>query len=269
MKKFLTTFALYSDHRQTLYEQFIRPRFAKYAEMHGMKFVELNNDNFKIQILHPEFDVRENMHFNRWLLFKRLLNEGKLNDGDILYNFDADVFIKEMNQHFEPEKGFSYAIDSGNTHCFGFFALKINEFSRRLIDAIIDRERWLKVSQYEFFNEHNNTKGKWHLADQQTYYTCAGIKPHSWESFYDLDNLGFHSYPTEYTIFSLDELKENVNVLPTEWNVTQLYDETGDHKTGKPNTYDINQTTLDKTIFRHFAGGQPWRFDEYTQKYPI
>ena len=32
MKKFLTTFALYNDHRQTLYEQFIRPRFAKYAE---------------------------------------------------------------------------------------------------------------------------------------------------------------------------------------------------------------------------------------------
>ena len=57
MKKYLTTFALYSDHRQALYEQFIRPRFAKYAEMHGMKFVELNNDNFKIQILHPEFDV--------------------------------------------------------------------------------------------------------------------------------------------------------------------------------------------------------------------
>ena len=46
MKKFLTTFALYNDLRQTLYEQFIRPRFAKYAEMHGMKFVELNNDNF-------------------------------------------------------------------------------------------------------------------------------------------------------------------------------------------------------------------------------
>ena len=269
MKKFLTTFVLYDPHRQAMYEKYIRPRFQKYADMHGLKFIEMNHSNFNIRTLHPEFDQRENMHFNRWMLFKDLLDKGSLKDGDVIYNYDADIFINKMDEFVDVDKGFTYAIDSGNTHCFGFFALKINEFSRKLINAIINRERWLEVSNYEFFNEHNNEKGKWHIADQQMYYTCAGIKPHSWKPFYEIENLGFHSYPTEHTLFSLKELKENVQVLPTEWNVTQLYEETGDHKIGKPNTYDINRTTPEKTIYRHFAGGQPWRFEEYNIKYPL
>jgi len=267
MKKFLTTFALYDDYKQNLYSQYIKPRYIKYSQLHGLKFVELNHNNFSIKTLHPEFPPRENMHFNRWMLFKDLLDQNVINDGDIIYNFDADIFIKDLNKFFTPTKAFSYAIDSGNTHCFGFFALLINNFSRKLIDNIINRERWLKVSQHEFFNEHDNTKGRWHIADQQMYYTCAGIKPHSWKSFYELDNYGFHSYPTEHTIFSLTDLLDNINVLPTEWNVTQLAEETGDN--GKPNMYDIVQTTEEKTIFRHFAGGQPWRFNEWSLKYPL
>lgn len=263
MKKFLTTFSLYRDQRHNLYETYIQPRFKKYSELHGLKFVELNFSNFQIQQLHPEFPPGENMHFNRWLLFKELLDKNSLKDGDIVYNFDADIFIADLNKFFIPEKSFTYAIDSGNTHCFGFFVLKITPFTRKLIDNITSRERWLKVSQYEFFNEHNNAKGRWHIADQQMYYTCAGIKPHSWKPFYELENLGFHSYPTEHTIFTLEELKENVEVLPTEWNVTHLIEETGDN--GKPNTYDIVRTTKDKVIFRHFAGGQRWLCDEWTE----
>jgi len=266
MKKYLTTFALYDQYRQNMYDVYIKPRFQRYADLHNLKFVELNRTNFSIKTLHPEFDQRENMHFNRWLLFKDLLNSNTLMDGDIIYNFDADIFINKLEKYILPEKSFTYAIDSGNTHCFGFFILKINDFSRKLIDAIISRERWLEVSQYEFFNEHNNTKGRWHIADQQMYYTCAGIKPHSWKSFFELENYGFHSYVTPHTLFSLEELKANVEVLPTEWNVTQLYEETGDHTKGTPNTYDINRTTFEKTIFRHFAGGQPWRYEEYNNK---
>ena len=56
MKKFLTTFVLYDPQRQALYEKYIRPRFQKYADMHGLKFIEMNHSNFKIRTLHPEFD---------------------------------------------------------------------------------------------------------------------------------------------------------------------------------------------------------------------
>jgi hypothetical protein len=33
--------------------------------------------------------------------------------------------------------------------------------------------------------------------------------------------------------------------------------------------YDMNITTRDKTILRHFAGGQPWLFEKYTLEYPF
>jgi len=267
MKKYLTTFSLYDGERKFLYENYAKPRFQRYAEIHGLEFIEFNEKNFSIQTLHPEFDSRENMHFNRWLQFKKMISDGMIKDGDIIYNFDADIFIKEMDQFFIPEKGFTYAIDSGNTHCFGFFALKINDFSKKLIDLIVNRERWLKLKDYIFFNEHYNQYCKWHIADQQMYYTCAGIKPHSWQSFYELPHCGLHSYVTEHTVFSLDELYKNVNILPTEWNVTQLLEETGSN--GKPNTYDIVKSSIDKTIFRHFAGGQKWRFEEYSKLYKI
>ncbi len=277
MKKFLTTFALYDDDKKNLYETHVKPRFERYAKLHGLKFIEFNHANFKPKILHPEFGdasrygpgnlFRENLHFNRWVLFKKLLDDNNINDGDIIYNFDADIFIKEMNEYFEPDKTFSYAIDSGNTHCFGFFVLKINEFSRKLIDNIINRERWLKVSEYDFFTENGNKKTKLHINDQWMYYTCAGIKPHSWISFHDLDNLGFHSYPTEHTVFSLDELKENVNVLPTAWNVTSKFQDT--EPNGEPNIYDINRVPKDKIIFRHFASGQLWDFEQYSNQHPL
>jgi hypothetical protein len=268
MKKYLTTFSFYEGEREYLYNTYAKPRFQKYADLHGLKFVELNKFNFNIETIHPEIGIKDNLHFNRWLLFKKLLDAGTLKDGDIVYNIDADIFIKEINQFFIPEKSFTYAIDSGNTHCFGFFVLKISPFTRTLIDNIISRERWLKVRDHVFFNEHDNKHGKWFIADQQMYYTCAGIKPHSWKSFYELENLGFHSYPTEHTIFTLEELKENVEVLPTEWNVTHLIDETMEN--GKRCAYDIVHSTREKAIFRHFAGGtQPWRFQEYDALYPL
>lgn len=267
MKKILTTFSLYSGEKDELYTKYIAPRFNYYANKHGLEFKEFNKDNFLHQTLHPEFDWKENMHFNRWMIFKKMLNTGEITDGDYIYNFDADVFIKDVNSYICPSQGFTYAIDSGNTHCFGFFILHINEFSRRLIDLIIDRERWLKVSKYIFWNEHFNKWGTWHIADQQMYYTTAGIKPHSWKSFYNLPHCGFHSYPTEHTIFSLKELKENVLILPTEWNVTQLLEETGE--CGKRNKYDIVHCTREDTIFRHFAGGQRWMCKEYDELFPM
>jgi len=265
MKRLLTTFALYDGYKLQMYEQYIRPRFVKYAELHNLEFREFNNNNFTIEKLHPEIDEKENLHFNRWLTFKKLIDSGELTDGDIIYNFDADIFIKDYSGYFIPEKSFTYAIDSGNTHCFGFFTIKVSDFSRKLIDNIVSRDRWLSLREYEFYNEHDARVERIHIADQQMFQTCAGIKPHSWQSFFEISNLGWHSYVTEHTLFSLDDLRANVQVLPQEWNTTHLLEETG--YGNARNTYDINHTTRDKVIFRHFAGGQPWRFAEWEQEF--
>jgi len=268
VKKFLTTFALYDDiYKQDLYNRFIKPRFQKYASLHDLKFIELNKSNFEAKHHHPEISLKENLHFNRWLMFKDLIDKNILKDGDIVYNFDADIFIKNYNAFFIPDKSFTYALDSGNTHCFGFFVLKITPFTRTLIDNIVSRERWLKLREFVFFNEHDNKHETLHIADQQMYQTCAGIKPHSWQSFEELENKGLHSYVTEHTIFSLPELLENVTILPVEWNTTHLIEETGNVEQNIRDKYDIIHTTRDKVNFRHFAGGQPWRFQAWENEF--
>jgi hypothetical protein len=273
MRKILTTFAIYDDARQEKYEKWIRPRFQKYADMHGLEFIEKNKSNWETIILHPEFAecgwgvVRENMHFNRWLYFQQLLDNNELKDGDIIYQFDCDIFIKEMNTFYDPQKSFSYAIDSGNGHCFGFLVIKINEFTRKLIKNIISRELWLKARVAKFLDDRTGQAVTWHIADQQMWYTLAGIKRYSKESFFNLPNYGFHSEVTELTLFPLEEIIDNVHILPLEWNVTHLLEETG--RFGQRNEWDCNHTTEKDTILRHFAGGQPWRFEEYTNKYPL
>jgi hypothetical protein len=56
----------------------------------------------------------------------------------------------------------------------------------------------------------------------------------------------------EDTVYSLDELNEHVQILPTEWNVTQME--------GESNTdFNINKVRKEDVIIRHYAGGQQWR----------
>ena len=80
----------------------------------------------------------------------------------------------------------------------------------------------------------------------------AGIVPHSEESFWNLPNNGWHSDKTDMTLYSLDELNEHVEVLPTAWNVTEMEGESSCQ-------YLINKVNREDVIIRHFAGGQQWR----------
>ena len=269
MNKFVLVMAYFddNDNRMKLIEQYARPKFQQFADMHNLKYIEKNKSNYIPIMLHDDLPFRENFHYNNWLVLDSYINDGTLKDGDIVYRYDSDVYIAKPENFFIPEKSFTYAIDSGNSHCMGFYIIKINDFSKKLIKNIISKERYAKLKNYSFFNEHDNIKRPFTvLADQQSYYTCAGIKPHSWTPFYDLPNHGFHSYPTEHTIFTLDELINNVQILPTEWNVTHLLEETGQY--GQRNTYDIVHCTKEKTINRHFAGGQSWNFKEWKEYKP-
>ena len=99
--------------------------------------------------------------------------------------------------------------------------------------------------------------------DQDAYYYLVGLPGHSWKSYYDLPNYGFKTFE-KHSIFTLEEILENTEILPVEWNVTELVDETGIN--GNPNKYDINRTTKDKVIARHFTGGgngRSWAFKEW------
>lgn len=269
MKKYFVTLAIYDGEKERIFKEYISPRNKRYCEMHGLKYVEITKNDFQPQIYFPELGPGDNFHFNRWHIFKKLLESGKLQDGDLVYQFDADTFICQMDKIHNPTKSFTYAIDSGNTHCFGFFILKIDAWTRNLVDLLISKERFYKCKDFKIWNEHFNEERTFYHGDQQAYYVNAGIKPHSWQSFYELPNNGLHSKVTEHTIFSLDELLEHVEILPTEWNVTHLYEETGDKLTGKPFLYDIVHANPDNVIYRHFAGGQPWLVDEYTKRYPM
>ena len=60
-------------------------------------------------------------------------------------------------------------------------------------------------------------------------------------------------------LYSLEDLYENVEVLPTAWNVTEFEGESSCE-------FLINKTLKQDVIIRHFAGGQQWRKEWWNYK---
>lgn len=258
----------YTGWKLDYFRKYMAPRNKRYCELHGYKYIETSPETLHVSQIFPGVPDRDNIMFFRWQVFKNAIETGMVKDGDIINHFDCDVYIAQPYKKFETTKSFTYAIDSGNTHCMGIFSMKINDFTKKLIDAITSRDRFEALKNYPLFKEDVGQYVPFYACDQHAYYHTAGIKPHSWVSFLNMPNFGFHSCKTEYTIFSLDELKEHVEILGPEWNTTHLIEETGEN--GKPNYYDIVHIEKEKVINRHFAGGQPWlcpEWEAYSQKY--
>lgn len=250
--KYLMVFASYPDWRQEFFETYMSPRNKEYCKLHDFEYLEYKN---KLEPYRGSYT---------WLKFTKvrdLLNDGTLKDGDILTHIDADMCIVKKDQPYETKKSFSYSIDSGNTHCMGSYSIKVNEWSRKLIDLILDEERYSilndVVSVHEEFGYINSF---WHeFREQASWYSLAGIKRHSKEPFWNFSNFGWHSdkigktnQVNEWTVYSLEELYEHVEILPTEWNVTEMEGESDCR-------FNINKTSKEDVIIRHFAGGQKWR----------
>jgi hypothetical protein len=88
--------------------------------------------------------------------------------------------------------------------------------------------------------------------EQAAWYTMTGTIYHSWVPFTDMPNTGFHSDISDELKYTLEELKEHVQIFSTDWNVT--------HVAGEGfNDYFMIPTDRKKTILRHFAGGQRWQ----------
>jgi len=247
MKRIMFVISKYNDNRQKIFNEIISPRNKEYALKHDFKYVEIKNDA-------PLSLIRNNPIWWKSFIIKDLLNKNKLNDGDIITVLDADMFITDITAKFTSDKSFTYSIDSGNTHCMGWYTIKINDWSRKLIDNITDEKRYQKLINKKTIHPRFNTYSSlWEIwAEQASWYSLAGIIRHSDTSFWDLNNYGFHSDVTEDVIYSIDELNKNVCILPTEYNVTEWENESSCE-------FNINSLKDRKNVkLRHFAGGQNW-----------
>jgi hypothetical protein len=248
--KILLVIANYKDNRQKIFDEGISLINQEYCRVHGFNYIVSSGIE----------TGRESPIWQKFFYVKKLLNENALKDGDKITVLDADmVFAKisyvspDKNFSYETGKSFSYAIDNGNTHCMGNYTMTINEWSRRMVDLVIDEERFQKYKSTEIWQ-------RW--AEQASWYSLCGIKEHSWIPFLNLPNYGWHSNKTDDTLFSIEELEEHIEIRPPEWNTTLLEEEADDPVSQMLQKYNIIRTKKENTIIRHFGGGQPWR-EEY------
>lgn len=247
MKKYLYVYANYKDERQEIFENYISKRNKEFCRIHNYEYLELKED---VTPFRGNYTWLKFSQVNEWV------NSNFLKEGDLILNLDADMSIQKFDLDYPNDKTFSYSIDNGNTHCMGNYSLKINEWGKNLLDNILSETRYNdlkdKITRHELFGTDSSF---WdHFREQASWYSLAGIKRHSQESFFNLPNYGWHSDKNEYTIYSLKELHENVHILPTEWNVTIMSGESN----GDSFPYFINKTKKEDTIIRHFAAGTEW-----------
>lgn len=245
MKKILLVFADYKDQRQQFFDQHMSQRNQEYADKHGFEYLELKENLYK---------YRGSYTWLKFTILEQMLEEGYIKDGDIVTHLDADMCVVKTDIPYQTSKSFSYSICSGNTHCMGSYSIKVDEWSKGLISNILSDDRYAAlndaVSRHDRFGYVNSF---WHeFREQASWYSLAGIKRHSDKPFWEYPDYGWHSEKNEWTLYSLKDLHEHVEVLPTEWNVTEFEGESSCE-------FLINKTPKEDVIIRHFAGGQPWR----------
>lgn len=250
MKKILFVIARYNDYRQEIFDKIISPRNKLYCEKHGYKYVEIRN-NHKL----PLFSRNSDVTWCKFTIVKELIDNNIVNDGDIITHLDADIYIYNLEKSLVSERSFTYAIDTGNTHCMGWYSLIINEWSKKMIYTLLDEKRHDKMSSEFVYHDglNSNFSYMYQGKEQGAWYVMAGIKCHSNTPFNQLPNNGWHSYVTDNTVYSLEELYENVEIFPLEYNITELEGESDCR-------WNIYKWTRPKNevVLRHFAGGQNW-----------
>jgi len=247
--KYLFVLAAYNDNRQEIFDKIFSKQNKVFCGRHDYKYVEIRKEN------NPQ-PFRGNYTWNKFKVVDDLLTTGVLKDDDIIVNIDADMLITNINFDLMPQDGktFSYSIDSGNTHCMGWFGLRINHWGRNLISNILSEDRYLrlkdKISIHERFKTYSSFWNE--FREQASWYSLAGIKRHSDIPFWDIDNFGFHSEMNEDVVYTIEELHKNVDVFPTSFNVTEWEGESSCN-------FNINKLEDRNQVYiRHFAGGQDW-----------
>jgi len=241
VKKVFVCYANYKGEKSQFFETLTEPNFKEYCEIHGIElYLIKDQEKHKID-RHPTW--------MSWQIIQDLMKSGYLVDGDKVFSLDADTCIVDMHADMTSKKSFSYAIDSCNTHCMGFYSISVDAWSRNLVDDVLNERVYQKLKDTPIWSMWN---------DQASIYELFGIKRHSWIPFERMENYGWHSAVSPDTKYSISDLHDHVEILPTTYNVTHVAGESF-------NEYFINPTRGKDTIIRHFAGCPTWDaryFDE-------
>ena len=217
--KYFFTIARYSDYRQKIFDEVISPRNQAYCDRHGYKYVVIGND----QEVTP---FRGNITWNKISIIRDLLNAGKLQDGDIITNFDADCLIVNDREEFAPDGGRSMALalDSGNTYCFGWTSFKIDEWSRNFINRLLDDRLWHNriqiATKHEGFPNRPPYPFALEFREQAMFYSLFGIKRHSNEPFEHMHHRGIGSARDTDTVYDVYDFAKHVKLYGPEFNCT-------------------------------------------------
>jgi hypothetical protein len=244
--KFLFVMADYNDWRQQFFDDYVSPHNKAYCKKWGYEYLEVKDAKV----------YRGNHTWNKFKIPLDMIESHDFLMGDTITHIDADMAIS-LDHDLSFDKNFSYAIDSCNTHCMGFYSLKVNAWSHHLLCSILSNKRYEDLKDKKTIGSMNEYSSFWNIfREQASWYSLSGVKRHSWTPFFDLPNYGFHSEENKWTYYTLDELRKNVGVLPVEYNVTHIPEEDGDDK------FYMNPCNK-KPIIRHFAGGRKWRKEYY------
>lgn len=243
--KYLFVLSSYSDYRQKIFDEIISPRNKQYCDIHGYKYVEIRKE-------HNPKPFRGNYTWNKFSIPLDLINSGVLKEGDILIHYDADILnVKpEISLEIPEDKSFGYSIDSGNTVCMGFWSMRVNDWSRQLIRNVMDENRWNRLKDEITIHDRFKTFSSYaqEFREQAMIHKLFGVKRHSDKSYWEYPDYGWHSDVTDECVYSLDELRDNVHVFPTEYNVTEWKGESSLQ-------FNINPIDdKDDVILRHFTG---------------
>ena len=94
-------------------------------------------------------------------------------------------------------------------------------------------------------------------AEQSSLYYITGIQRHSDISFFELPNRGYGLEMRPETVYTPEELLENIEIRNSNYNVTYVFSDI-DPKNSLINQYYINKNDYENVIIRHWAGGQVW-----------
>tara|TARA_R100000664_G_scaffold4363_1_gene8903 strand:+ start:2447 stop:3265 length:819 start_codon:yes stop_codon:yes gene_type:complete len=245
-RKILLVVAIYPEKIQKIFNEFISPRNKEYALKHNYEYIEITD---KKQIKKKIQQRRENPSWTNFLLYDDWIDNGEINNGDIIVTLDADMYMVNMDHDFATNKSFTYSIDSGNTHCMGWHSIKINEWSKQLVKNIVSDERYEK---FKHLTNHDGLSfwGIW--SEQASWYSLAGITMHSDIPYFQIKDFGWNSDSQQDPQYTPRELYEHVEIKHTKYNVTEW--------PGESNCdYNINKLSNPKdVILRHFVSGQLW-----------
>jgi hypothetical protein len=247
-KNYFLAIAQYEDEKkQHFFDNIISKRNKEYCKLHNLEYLEITSGVYPVRgsILWYKLFKQEE-------IVKKVLNYG---DGLIFLDADALIVKKDINLLPPSGKSLAYAIDTGNTHCSGFFSVYKTDWILKFFEHANNQSRYDNLIDKLSIHEGTGVKSSFwkQFHDQAAWYSLMGIKRHSNIPFWDLPDNGWHSEKDDWTAFDLNELNENIHLFPSTYNVTEFYGESSCLN-------NINKVSdYNDVVIRHFAGAQKWR----------